>query len=96
MEARGREQENALRGRLQTTQSQIAGKPRAIHHRRHNPTVTVTSLSESKGDGKRGGLSGDCATSRHHALWSSVYTEMHVNDELLREGGDRRGEAKLC
>lgn len=51
--------------------------------------MTVTSLSESKGDDKRGELSGDGATSRHHALWSSVYTEMHVNDVLLRERGDR-------
>ncbi|KAG7244264.1 hypothetical protein INR49_004402 [Caranx melampygus] len=63
-------------------------KPRSIHHR-HYPTVTVTSLPESKGGGKRGGLPGDCATSRHHALWSSVYTGLHVNDEGLREGGDR-------
>lgn len=57
--------------------------------------MTVTSLSESKGDDKRGGFSGDCATSRHHALWSSVYTEMHVNDELLREGGDRGGGSQI-
>lgn len=64
-------------------------KPRSIHHHRHYPTVTVTSLPESKGGGKRGGLPGDCATSRHHALWSSVYTGLHVNDEGLREGGDR-------
>lgn len=28
----------------------------------------------------RGRFSGDCGTSRRHALWSSVYTDRRVND----------------
>lgn len=27
-----------------------------------------------------GGFSGDCGTSRRHALWSSVYTDRRIND----------------
>lgn len=90
VEARGRrEKEDAVWGQVQTAQSQITGRPksRSIHHPRRNPTATVTLLL-TKGEDKRvGGFSGDCATSRRHALWSSVYTEKHVNDE----GGDGGG-----
>jgi len=49
-----------------------------------------------QGCDKRGAFPGDCATGRHHALWSRVYTEMHANDELLRIGGDGKERANYA
>lgn len=75
---RQREQDDATRDELQTAQSQISGKSRCIHPTCHQPPPR--QLQRQRIDERRG-LWGHGATSRHHALWSCVYTARHVNDE---------------
>lgn len=92
---RRREQDDATRDELQTAQSQISGKSHCIHPTCHQPPPRP-QLQRQRIDERRG-LWRHGATSRHHALWSCVYTERHVNDEegyggAANYAGRRRGE----